>query len=162
MPALRFTRRTLGSALACAAACLLLPAAAGFAAGSKAPPGNSGVQEYVENVPDGRGGQVANKLYHGRNAALADPGDGLPERTQRALAGAGKDGAGAAALAEAGATDTKKDGSGEAGSSPFAAAVNRLGAASGPGGLGFFLPLLLVLLLGGALGYELKRRRAGS
>ena len=48
---------------------------------------------------------------------------------------------------------------------PFAlvrAAFDTLGAATGAGGMGFFLPLLLVLLLGGAVGYRLKRRRAGS
>jgi hypothetical protein len=147
MPPIPLTCRTLGSALAFTAAWLLLLAPAGFAAEPKAPPGNSGVQEYVESVPDGSGGKVANKLYHGRNAALRDPG------ATRGLAG--KDGARAAALAKAGAPRTKKGaGSGESGSSAFVAVFNRLPI----GGIGF-VPLVLLVLL---LGYEVIRRRVAS
>jgi hypothetical protein len=161
MHSLPLTRRTLCVALACVAATLWLAAPA-LAGGVKAPPGNAGAQEYVESIPDGTGGEVGNKLYHARNDAQQNPGNALSDQTQSALSDAGKDGSQAAALASAGAPDTQKGtGSGGAGSTPAAATANEL-TGGGLGGLGLFLPLLLVLLLVAAILYELNRRRARS
>src|SRR4051812_31825456 len=94
--------KSLATVLALAGACLLLAAPAATAASVQAPPGNSGVVEYVESIPDGSGDRVGTGLYHGR-ATVLTTGSGLLRRSSgQRLANIGHDGAMAAALASAG------------------------------------------------------------
>jgi len=147
-----------------------------------APPGNSGVGQYLETVPTAGGAQPSNTVHPsvgavggagkppgGSAGATGSPGAGaISSSTQRALAGQGPTGAAAAALARAtapaptgpaghGATSAVSGG----GASPAASVLKSLTGSSSGSGLGPLLPsLLIVSLLGAAVLALLRRRRA--
>jgi hypothetical protein len=173
-----------------ALACLLsLCVAAPALAKNKihAPPGNSGVEEYLEVVPGGGGNKPAKSK--GSNGALSG-------KARRALGAYGKDGQAAANLAAATA-DTSSGGrsrSGRRGATPGTGrgakgdrAAKRLaalaaadkGSGSGDGGvlssleraastvlggagLGVGLPILLLAVLAGAVVLGMRRRSRSS
>jgi hypothetical protein len=142
-------------------AALTLPSAAA-AAGSNAPPGNSGVDQYFETIPSAGGNHPA--------ARGAKPGaGGLSAAERRRLAAAGPAGAAAADLAAAnaprrarhhhgpGATTTAPLPS-AAGRSPFSTALHAV-SGSDSSGLGILLPLILgATLLAGILAVAVRRR----
>ncbi|MDQ6744630.1 MAG: hypothetical protein M3Z27_01200 [Actinomycetota bacterium] len=107
-----------------------------------APPGNSGINQYVESIPTAHGNQPTNTV-HPNGGGTGGPGGGgaaggsggfgggpggggssgaLPAATLKALAAHGRDGAAAAALA--------------AGTVPGGATVRGHGPHTGPGGGG--------------------------
>jgi hypothetical protein len=145
----------------------LFPAAV-LAQDFNAPPGNSGVDQYLETVPKAGG-----------NSPGSDrKSSGLPARTLKSLRSAGSDGQAVANLvASSGTTRAKqpstKRSNGEkqqsnkrrseatTGSSkiPGTIAAPTLGG-SGSGGMGLLLPVLLGLSTVGALLFALRRRRS--
>jgi hypothetical protein len=162
MALLRSPIRSRDLVLALAWASLLLAAPAATAASVQAPPGNAGVQEYVESVPDGSGDSVGNDLRHARVTALETGSRLLSQPGIQRLARSGRDGPTAAGLAVATAPKTSHGlAGGDAGKSATASATGLL-AGQGSGGLGALLPVLLVLMLGAAAGYAIRRRQAGS
>jgi hypothetical protein len=161
-------------------ACLALacsPAPALAKTKTHAPPGNSGVQEYLEVVPGGGGNRPAAKLKgsphalngkdrgalrsYGRDgqaaanlaAVTSDPGSQTRSRARRAAKkGAGVGAAAAANRALMGNASDSDDGG-------VFDSLKRVATRLGGDGLGVGLPLLLlVLLIGGIL---LGRRRRG-
>jgi len=107
--------RRIGLALAIL---LATPAWAHARVHTIAPPGNSGVGQYLETVPTARGGQPSNTVHPragGVGVGVGGPGGPgstggsggsgavvtIAPSTQRALAGKGPDGVAAAALAQA-------------------------------------------------------------
>jgi hypothetical protein len=162
MALLRSPIRSHRLALALAGASLLLAAPVATAASVHAPPGNAGVMEYVESVPDGGGNRVGNDLYHARATLLQDGSRLLSRAASQRLARSGRDGPMAAGLAAAAAPQTSHGvAGGDAGKSALASATG-LVSGQGSGGLGALLPVLLTLMLGAAAGYALRRRQAGS
>jgi hypothetical protein len=156
-------RRTT-SALLCALATAAAAAPAAFAQAQIAPPGNAGVDEYLETVPDGRGNAPLDRT----RPAPRRPS--VPAATRRRLEGLGEDGARAAALAEAGSP--RGGGRTVGGTAPPRGALGRAGdggsglgvvlreaAGGGDGGMGVALPVLLVVTLLGAAALALRRRR---
>jgi hypothetical protein len=140
-------------------AALALPSAAA-AAGSNAPPGNSGVDQYFETIPSAGGNHPA--------ARGAKPGaGGLSAAERRRLAAAGPTGAAAADLAAANAprrarhhapAGTTAPLPSAAGRSPFSAALHAV-SGSDSSGLGILLPLILgATLLAGILAVAVRRR----
>jgi len=138
-----------------------------------APPGNSGVNQYVENVPTAKGGRPTGTIHSGGGAASAGGGGGgsgssgtIPSGTEHALQAHGSAGRAAAALASAtapgglgsataargrsvgkasgGRTDASANVAGAGGASAPAAVLDSLTGTSGSGGLGILLPLILV------------------
>jgi hypothetical protein len=145
---------------------LVVPATAQAREGY-APPGNSSVQEFIETLPDGSGDVVTNNIA---NLLLQPPRSStLPPQARAALRRLGPDGRAAAALAEAGAAGSDRRPAREAnvapeGKAPLVATVARLGGASGSGGMGLALPIIVILSVLAALGYGLltMARRADS
>jgi len=141
------------------AGCLLsgiLPSTA-LAQRTNAPPGHAGVQEYVETIPDGSGNRSTGEIANSRSAS---PGPG----------GAGQEAAVLArmtrpqeAAVRARATRPKRTGdkrgreSGDRDQSPATAALGRLVAASGPGGMGAALPIIMLISLLAAAAYAIRR-----
>jgi hypothetical protein len=152
-----------------------------------APPGNSGVDQYLETVPDaggdrppgGRQGIAGESEAGGRSG----PGAALPARTSEELEAAGKDGAalerlvssaeprkpGSAPRNPAARSDSRRaadsagsvlgtEATGEARSAPAAVAGTALGG-KGTGAPGWILPLLLACTTLGAVTLVLRRRR---
>ena len=172
--------RPLGACLVCMCALLV---AVPSAQGQIAPPGNGGVDEYLETLPQAEGNRPTD-----RNRRSSG---GLTPRARRQLGALGEDGRAAAALAEA--TAPGRDGSVEArgpgqgtGEGQDSAGKNRgpggegrepadeggsalgtllsrlLGGDSNPGGTGALLPLLVVGTLAGAIALAVLRRRRSS
>lgn len=177
--------RRIAIALAVA---LAVPSAAQARAHKIAPPGNSGVGQYVETVPTADGGQPTSTVHPGgvggtagRGGTGGGPGStgggAITSSTQRALAKQGAAGAATAALAEAtapgsarpaahsGAARTKSPVSpisaGE-GSAPTASVFKALTGSASGGGLGPLLPIALIGSLLGAAAITLMRRRGTS
>jgi hypothetical protein len=158
------TARRLVAVLACLGA--LMPAAAA-GQGTVAPPGNSGIDEYLETVP-AAGGNHKPGSGHGA----------LSPAARKALDALGANGRAAAAASEATAPEQAKGGSGqgahatplpdsevkvrEPSGSPFAALGRALSGSNDQGGLGAWLPILLALTAAGFLGAVLVRRRSSS
>lgn len=157
------------------------PASAQARVHTIAPPGNSGVGQYLETVPTAGGAQPSNTVHplvgtargsgpnSGAGGTGGSPGgDPLSPSTRRDLAKRGPAGAAAAALAQATApTATRGAGAGArsavsgGGASPATSVLKSLTGSSSGSGLGPLLPSLLVLsLLGAALLAVLRRRRA--
>jgi hypothetical protein len=162
-------------------ACLVLACAPTSALAKNtthAPPGNSGVQEYLEVVPGGGGNRPAAKLKRSPHA--------LNGKARGALGSYGRDGRAAANLAEVTSDPAGRGGSGSgrsgtkggksaggkngaaslsakdsgSGDSGVLGALKRVATRIGGDGLGVGLPLLLlVVLVGGVL---LARRRRGQ
>ena len=149
--------------LACAVA-LLLASPAAAQSGQIAPPGNSGVDEYLETVP----------TPEGNRPSRGDDGDGggtargpaLSREARRRLEDSGPDGKRAAALAEATAPRPARSGrsaelekAGE-GKGAVGAVVDRVVGADDDG-MGAWLPILLGVTLAGAVAIAVIRRRRG-
>lgn len=150
--------RHLAVLAAFAAALGLLPGSA-MAQRSNAPPGNSGVQEYLETIPDGSGKRATNDAGHRVRGPLLDSGV-VRDATRRRLQALGDRGEKVAALAEA--TAPKPARSARPGDSDGESAVSGVARTAagegGDGGMGILLPLLLLAALAGAVGYALRRQ----
>jgi hypothetical protein len=144
--------------------CLVLAAlpADAAAVSEHAPPGNSGIDEYVESIPEIGGDRPTQHIPSEGGAAR------LSRRARRALAAYGSAGSAAANLAGATAPAKRRPGprearrAGDAGSQP-ASALRRAVTGSGQGGMGIALPIILVLtaLVAGWVALA-RRRRAGE
>jgi hypothetical protein len=155
-------RRVL-ALLVCLVACVATAAPAA-AQREIAPPGNAGVDEYLETVPGGGGNEPLERDRRG----------GLPAGARRKLEGLGRDGRAAAALADAGSPRSTADGrpAGAAGQGAGPVRGDVGGAGDGGGGvasvlgqtlgaddgMGVALPILLVVTLAGAAGFAVVRR----
>lgn len=137
---------------------------------TQAPPGNAGIDEYLETVPGAKGSGsaggtgVAPKLTPGADRVI-------PKSTLRTLASKGDEGKAAAALAEA--TSPKSGSKQDTPSNPApqvaAADGNGLDAIGrvlasdpGDGGLGLLLPIGMLLVLTAAIGAVILRRRSAT
>jgi hypothetical protein len=153
-----------------------------------APPGNSGVGQYVETVPTADGGQPTSTVHHSGGAGGSEGGGGtgggpgftggaIAASTQRALAKQGATGAATAAVAEATAPrrarPAARSGNAQAqssispasddqGSPPSSSVIKALTGSTSGGGLGPLLPIVLIgsVLAAGVL--TLVRRRRTS
>lgn len=181
--------RRIGLALAIL---LATPAWAQARVHAIAPPGNSGVSQYLETVPTAGGNQPTNTV-HPRAGGVGAGGSGGPgstggnggsgavvhiaPSTQRALAEKGPDGVAAAALAQAtaprgGSSRAVAGGAAAAssapatstddGSSPTASVFKALTGSTGGGGVGPLLPIVLIGSALAAAGLGLTRRRRPS
>lgn len=131
---------------------------------STAPPGNSGVAEYVETVPGATGNRSLRKPRGGENA--------LTPAARRALEQLGKEGRATADALEAtapGATRTtsKPAGNGSpaadlggGGDSPLRAVVEAATGGGTSSGMGWVLPFILGATLALVTATALARRRA--
>lgn len=163
--------------LACVA--LLSPAAPAMAkTKTQAPPGNSGVEEYLEVVPGGGGNRPSGSLKRSKRA--------LSPKARGALRSYGRDGQAASNLASVTADDSSPRG-GKGGKGGRAGQAAALGAAArtagesdsgddggvigalkrvwsqlGGDGLGAGLPILLFATLAGAVLLTLRRRQRSS
>jgi hypothetical protein len=159
-------------------AVLALPAPAGAA--NFIPPGNSGVDQYRESIPDAGGSGTVPRHRGGRHNAAVSPGtrsqlNALGSEGRRpaeaadttAPAGVGETSAKAGrkqatdqpAGALSGSTTVEDTGSGD---SPLSTLTRVLTTGSGSGkGLGVALPLLLAAGVFMAAGLVLRRRRSG-
>ena len=153
-----------------------------------APPGNSGVGQYVETVPTADGGQPTNTVHPGgvggsggRGGTGRGPGatggGAIAASTQRALAKQGPTGDATAALAAATAPsrtrpaarsgDARSTSSGSPsfagqGSSPSTSVLKALAGSTSGGGLGPLLPIALIGSVLAAAVLTLVRRRRTS
>ncbi len=161
--------------LLCTLALLAAGPPAAVAQSQIAPPGNAGVDEYLETVPGGGGNERIDRNRRGGDA-------GLPPRARKRLEALGEDGAAAAALADAasaggGSGDAKRapGGDGTGANTPMGPDLERAGegqsgvaavlgeAVSADGdGMGAALPALLIVTLLGAVGLVVLRRRAAT
>lgn len=140
------------------------------AAKTLAPPGTSGVDEYLETVPDAKGERPGGSKGNGATR--------LPATARRALEAAGPDGRRVANLAGATAPRTpppppppssrtaaaKKARPTEpqrstAGGSPLRTGLKVLAGGGGAGGIGLLLPIVLVITAFGAVTVALRRHR---
>jgi hypothetical protein len=152
-----------------AAALLALPAAAHA---QEVPPGNSGVDQYLENLPGPGGDKPSNDVGGGGGGG----GGNLPPGVAEDLEAQGPNGAAAAALAEQTVPEQPKGNAGdESAKGPSTGGdVKReddgssLGdifsalAGSDSGGMGIFLPILLAGTLLCALVLIVTRARRGD
>ena len=147
--------KPLGACLACLLALLL--AAPASAQRQIAPPGNGGVDEYLETVPGAGGNRPVDR--NGRPG-----GGGLTPAARRKLAALGKDGRAAAALAAA--TAPGRNERAKPAGAPGSSQERRSG--SDPSALrplleGGLLPLILLAVLAAAIALAvLKRRRTSA
>ena len=137
-----------------------------------APPGNSGVEEYLEVVPGAGGDQPAGG-GNGGSAAAPTPAAALGADNAQKLEALGPDGEAAAAAAAAGSPTDRKTARQHQKSQPLGGAANGESIAaqsSGDratsvaralggdgGGMGVLFPILLVLTLGLALTLAVAR-----
>lgn len=166
-------RRTI-FALACAAA-VVIPAQA-TAQSSTAPPGNAGIDEYVETVPAAGGNRSTRDRDAGGGAPGASAGGGgldssLSVEARRELEAQGADGKALVQAIEATGPGghARPDATGpvapalrDSSSSPLSAVV---GAATGGGSssaLGPLLPIILALTVALMLAAALTRRRTAG
>jgi hypothetical protein len=152
-----------------------------------APPGNSGVGQYVETVPTADGGQPTSTVHPGGvggsggrggtggRAGSTGGGGAVATSTQRALAKQGPAGDATAALAQATAPRSARSAahSGDArekaspisvggGSAPSASVFKALTGSTSGGGLGPLLPIVLIGSVLVAAVLTLMRRRGTS
>ena len=158
------------SAVIALLASLVLPASALATTRTIAPPGNSGVSQYQEDVPTAKGNRPSNTIVPGGGKHGPGSSSGaLSSSTLRALDKQGSAGRRAAALAEAtgpsatgsseGRSTNSNAGNQDSGSSPVTSVVRALTGSSSSGGLGPLLPIILVASLLGAAALALLRRR---
>jgi hypothetical protein len=165
---------------------LALPASAPAKNRTYAPPGNSGVNQYVESVPTAGGKKPANSVHAGGGSGGGGGGSSssIPASTQQQFARQGAAGRAAIALAQATAPSggsasarTGRHGSGRSGNgattgsaSPGTAPRTAAGfspvssllktfTGSTAGGLGALLPIILVVSAVGAMAMAIFRRR---
>jgi len=166
---------------------LAIPSVAQARVHKIAPPGNSGVGQYLETVPTADGGQPTNTIHpggvgvgvgRGRTGGGPDStsGGALTASTQRALAKQGPTGEAAAALAAATAPrrarpaahssgarrESSTSTSGGPGSSPSTSVLKALSGSTSGGGLGPLLPIALIGSVLAAAVLTLMRRRGTS
>ena len=177
--------RRLAIALAVA---LAVPSLAQARVHTIAPPGNSGVGQYVETLPTADGGQPTSTVHHsggvggaggrgGTGGGLGTGGGAVAPSTQRALAKQGPVGDATAALAAATAPrrarpaahsgDARATSSGSGsfagqGSPPSTSVLKALTGSTSGGGLGPLLPIVLIGSLLAAAVLTLVRRRRTS
>lgn len=159
--------RRLTLLLLCAGA--LLSAAPAAAQQSTAPPGNAGIDEYVETVPGASGNRTPRE--RGRRG-----GGILPAEARRALEREGADGERLAQLIQQTADaparraprgERDRDGTPEpaapglrdGGESPLAAVVSAATGSGGPSGMGIVFPLLIAVSLLAVIAAVLVRKR---
>ena len=151
--------------LACLLALLVAPPASAQS-DQIAPPGNAGVDEYLETIPDPRGNRPSGAARRGggRRGAVVD------SRTRSRLRAMGEDGEAAAALADSTAPAANRPPVPRGGVP--AADLSRAGEGTGPlgsvtsralgsdaSGMGALLPALLAVTFAGAMAVLLLRRR---
>jgi hypothetical protein len=167
---------------------LLLPASALAKGHTFAPPGNSGVNQYVESVPTAGGKKPANSVHpSGGGGGVSGGGGGgggsISPSTQQQFAHQGAAGTAAVALARAtapsGGSSSRRagrHGSGQSGSGTATGAPITKAAAgfspvsslfkaftgSSSGGLGAFLPIILVVSALAAMAAAIFRRRRAT
>jgi hypothetical protein len=151
---------------------LVLPASALAAKPTHtiAPPGNSGVSQYQEDVPTVTGNRPSNTIAPGGGTqGSGASGGALGPSTLRALDKQGSVGRKAAALAAATAPNLSRpapprriESTGNPGASPVASVVKALTGSSNAGGLGLLLPIILIASLLGAAALALLRRRRAT
>jgi hypothetical protein len=149
--------RRVSLLLALCMAFMLLPARVG--ARQLAPPGNSGVNQYLEDVPAAGGNQPVPSVTAGSVASGSHPagGGGPVRRSLSRLAHLGNGGSRAAGVAAAGIPRAVKAPAGQPGSGAAAALVH---AAGGSGvGMGVALALVFVGAAAAALAFVVRRRR---
>ena len=156
--------------------CLLCLGGAAPAAAQEqiAPPGNAGVDEYLETIPEAGGNRAVRPGTGDREERSG--GGALDSDTRRELESLGDDGREAARLADQTAQRSEDAGSGPstgAGGAPSGAGLDgRSGAGLGTvlgqtvsaedGGMGIALPAILLAALLAAVGLlVLRRRRSG-
>jgi hypothetical protein len=139
-----------------------------------APPGNSGVQQYVESVPTASGNRPTNSVHvggAGGGGRGGGGGGGISPSTQRQLTALGAAGADTAALAKATGPRTSRRtqrraakplvaGGGRAAKSPVAAVADTV--AGSTSGLGTLLPVILLGTLLGSAAIAIVRRHGRS
>jgi hypothetical protein len=144
-----------------------------------APPGNSAVSQYLEDIPTADGSRPTDTVQPGagsqesnRGGRTAQASGAVSPSTSRVLALQGPDGVAAVALARATAPSEPRrpGGGGERGGGPVSMAANGGGSApvgtvaktliGSSGGLGPLLAIILIAsLLGGGVLALLRRRR---
>jgi hypothetical protein len=161
-----------------------VPASAQARVHTIAPPGNSGVGQYLETVPTAGGAQPTNTVHPvvggvggsggppgsstGGTGGTAGSAGTISPSTRRALTRHGPTGAAAAALAQATAPTSASRGDHGAtsgasgGSSPASSVLKTLTGSNSGSGLGPVLPSLLIVSLFGAAVMALVRRRRTS
>ena len=121
----------------------------------KAPPGNSGVQEYVETYPDGSGDRASNPAGNVLTDGVPPRNGVVSAATRRELGRRGAD------FAEVTAPEPARRGSpGDPGGDSALTAAVRSAGGEGPDGMGIFLPLFMLVALVAAIGYAVGRRAA--
>jgi len=149
---------------------------AAAAAQATLPPGDSGVDEYVEGVPGPKGQVPSSKVGKGKG----DGEQALPPRVLRQLEALGEDGRAAAELAQATAPSRAdrasarkgRDGAGGSsgsaggesdgsGGSAISEVVGKL-IGGGEGGMGWALPLILLVTVLSAIAVVVARRSRGA
>jgi hypothetical protein len=152
---------TVVRALLAIALALSLPASAAQAQSSNAPPGNSGIDQYLESVPSSSGNRPATGAGSGNSGAL-------PPRTSRKLRQLGEDGVAVERLSATTRAKAKRrklvaEGTGAAGRAPLPSVGRAIsGSADGGDGMGAALPVILVLTLVGGIAALVLRRRQTS
>jgi hypothetical protein len=164
---------------------LAAPSAAQARAHTIAPPGNSGVGQYVETLPTADGSQPTSTVHSGGvgggggtgGSGGASGGGAIAASTRRALAKQGPTGDATAAVAQATAPrrtrpaarpgDAPVNPSGSAafasgGSSPSVSVIKALTGSTSGGGLGPLLPIVLIGSVLAAAVLTLVRRRRTS
>jgi hypothetical protein len=147
-------------------AALALPSAALAAGGTNAPPGNSGVDEYLEAIPDATGNRPAQHITRSGSTTHA-----LPQAVAQKLDALGADGRAVAGFVAATAPkrvsssapsepSATSGGTQDALPSGGAPAIGRAAAdtVDGGGGLGLLLPIALGGILVAAVAARLVRR----
>lgn len=161
------------AALTCTAALTLATAATAPAQQTIAPPGNSGVDQYLEVVPSAKGNATPTSKGKGK-------GDALPDRARRELQRAGRAGRELERLvdatappavrqrsaAERGFTPRRGAGAPTAETAapesdgPLRSVVDGLVQSPDDGGMGIGLPLLLLATTGALAALAVRRRRS--
>jgi len=131
-----------------------------------APPGVSGVSQYVEDIPTAKGNRPSASviLGGGKGPGSSSGSSALSPSTQRALDRQGSAGRQAAALVDATAPSATSHSSNEAGildgasTGPTTAVLKAMTGSAAHGGLGVLMPVLMVLIVAGTGVLALRRR----
>jgi hypothetical protein len=140
---------------------IFVPGAA-YAQRSEAPPGNSGVEEYLEVVPGGGGDRPSERLGKPSRGVQLSP------RAKRALSGEGPAGEAAARAAESTSHPaprshpTGRPAGDDTGGGSRAAALPGAVTGSGSGGMRAVFPAILVAVALAAVGTVIVRRRGAA
>ncbi len=140
--------------------------------GTVAPPGNSGVSQYVEDVPTVKGNKPSSSVVvptHGGGSGPGSPsgssagaGNALPTTVAEQLDHHGAAGKSTAALAQATAPPVSKrrPSNSKPPAAPSTAVLKALTGSTGGGGMGAFLPVFLIgtLIIVSAIGILHRRR----